>query len=255
VDSSSKGKLQVYVAAEGDIDIRPAPLERDWMDATDQRYAYRCLPLAIANAYGWEILSPAGFSATWQGGAALDAVAIVPDPGEASPAISHFGYGVLTFHVPGLFRTEPGYDLLVQGPMNRPKDGLSPLAGVVETDWTPFTFTMNWAFTAPGTNVRFERGEPFCHVLPVRRGDLERFEPEVRLFDEDPELKAQYETWKESRDHFNAALGQPGSAAQAAGWQKHYHRGQNASGQKSSPKDRRTRLHLKPFRGPGRPGD
>jgi Family of unknown function (DUF6065) len=31
-------------------------MERAWMDATDQRFAYRCLPLNIANAHGWEIL-------------------------------------------------------------------------------------------------------------------------------------------------------------------------------------------------------
>ena len=29
-----------------------APVERDWMEATNQRFAYRCLPLNIANAYG-----------------------------------------------------------------------------------------------------------------------------------------------------------------------------------------------------------
>ena len=172
----NNAKLEVFVAAEGDIALRPAPLDRDWMDATNQRYAYRCLPLNIANAHGWEILCPSGFSATWRGGGMRDDIVIIPDPGASSPVISHFGNGVLTFHVPALFRTEPGFDLMVQGPINRPKDGVSPLAGVVETDWAPFTFTMNWAFTAPGANVRFEKGEPFCHVFPVQRGELERFE-------------------------------------------------------------------------------
>ena len=33
---------------------------------------------------------------------------------------------------------------------------LQPLAGVVETDWLPFPFTMNWLFTQPG-RVRFEK--------------------------------------------------------------------------------------------------
>jgi hypothetical protein len=28
--------------------IRPEPVERDWMDASPQRFAYRCLPLNIA---------------------------------------------------------------------------------------------------------------------------------------------------------------------------------------------------------------
>ena len=34
---------------------------RPWMDETHFRYAYRCLPLTIANAMGWEITLPAGY--------------------------------------------------------------------------------------------------------------------------------------------------------------------------------------------------
>ncbi|MGK6315772.1 DUF6065 family protein [Neorhizobium sp. DT-125] len=36
--------------------------------------------------------------------------------------------------MPCLFRTEPGYDLYVTGPINRPKEAIAPLIGVVETD-------------------------------------------------------------------------------------------------------------------------
>ena len=116
-------KLTAYAIDGQPFEIRPAPFERPWMDATDQRYAYRCLPLNIANAHGWELLSPAGFSAVWRGDAALDAITIIPDPGCTAPVVSHFGYGVMTFHVPCIFRTEAGYDLMVQGPINRRKDG------------------------------------------------------------------------------------------------------------------------------------
>ena len=101
-------KLVAHVIDGHRVEIRPAPLERDWMGATDQRYAYRCLPLNIANAYGWEILSSAGFVAIWDGRTSNDAITIQPDPHTTAPAISHFGHGILTFHVPCLFRTEPG---------------------------------------------------------------------------------------------------------------------------------------------------
>ena len=67
-------KLSAYVVDGHTIDIRPAPADREWMDNIDQRFAYRCLPLSIANAHGWEILCTAGFTAVWDGGRALDAV-------------------------------------------------------------------------------------------------------------------------------------------------------------------------------------
>jgi Family of unknown function (DUF6065) len=118
------------------VDIRPAPVEREWMEETDQRYAYRCLPLNIANAFGWEVLCPSGFTAVWDGGKGIPSLQVHPDGGAPAPAISHFMQGILTFHIRCLFRTEPGYDLMVQGPINRPKDGIAPLSGVIETDWS-----------------------------------------------------------------------------------------------------------------------
>ena len=79
-------KLTAYVVDGHTIDIRPAPADRDWMDNIDQRFAYRCLPLSIANAHGWEILCAAGFSAVWDGGRALDAVTVTADQGAIAPA-------------------------------------------------------------------------------------------------------------------------------------------------------------------------
>ena len=35
----------------------PAPLRREWMDTSADRYAYRCLPLLIANQAGWLALN------------------------------------------------------------------------------------------------------------------------------------------------------------------------------------------------------
>ena len=229
------------------LDIRPAPYERDWMDATDQRYAYRCLPLTIANAHGWEILCPSGFSAYWNGARATDAITITPDHEGHKPAISHFGYGVITFHVSAVFRTEPGFDLMVQGPINRPKDAIAPLSGLVETDWTASTFTMNWQFTRPNTVIRFEQGEPFCHVFPARRGELEKIRPEIRPIADDPELATEFEAWTASRATFLDGLKQPGSDASNAKWQKHYYRGQNLGGTEIAGDDHRTRIRLSPF--------
>ena len=131
-------KLIAYLPDGHRIDIRPAPVERDWMDVTGERFAYRCLPLNIANAHGWEILCPSGFTAVWNGNQDLPAITITfDDPEEQRFAISHFGHGTLTFHIPCLFRIEPGWDLMAQGPINRPKDGIYALAGIIETDWAP----------------------------------------------------------------------------------------------------------------------
>ena len=52
--------------------VRPARAKRQWMDDFPDRHAYRCLPLSIANAFGWEVLCPAPIEIHWNGGMTVE---------------------------------------------------------------------------------------------------------------------------------------------------------------------------------------
>ena len=228
--------------------IRPAPATRPWMDATPESFAYRCLPLNIANAHGWEVLSPCGFEATWNGGADPGAVTITVDPD--APAQSHpvslFGQGVITFHMEAIFRTPPGWNLWVGGSPNRQKDGVAPLTGVIETDWSPFTFTMNWRFTRAGCRVRFEAGEAVAFLFPVQRGVLEGFAPRFVALDADPETARRFEAWSAARDAFHDQMQRAPPKSPSERWQKHYYRGVTVDGEALAA-DHQSKLRLRPF--------
>lgn len=228
--------------------IRAASSRRDWMDSSPESYAYRCLPLAIANAHGWEILAPCGFEAYWNGGMAPQDVVIRPDPGSAAQdlPVPLFGQGVLTFHIAGLFRTAPGWNLWVGGPPNAAKDAIAPLGGIVETDWSPFTFTMNWRFTRPNQWIRFAENEPFCHVFPMQRTAIEAVEPRFVPIEQEPELKGQFDTWSRSRDAFHQEMLRNPPAAPSEKWQKFYYRGVDASGV-TGKDSHQTKLRLRQF--------
>ena len=193
--------------------------------------AHRCLPLATANAYGWELLSPASFTLEWNGGPEKTDIRI--DCHDENPfasfAESNFSAGIITFSTGYIFRTDPGWHMLVTGPLNLPKDGISPLSGVVESDWLPFPFTMNWQFTRPGA-VRFEKGEPFCRIVPIVAKALEETTPEIHLLESDMELAGQFREWRERRDLFrvNVRAGDRQTIRQA--WQKFYFKGELADG-------------------------
>jgi Family of unknown function (DUF6065) len=226
------------------LTLRTGERERDWM-AGDATYARRCLPLLIANQHGWTIHNTVPFRVWWSGGTARRDLKIMPTDRHNLPLVkSHFGNGILTFFLPYLFRTPPGWNLLIRGPANMPKDGASPLEGIVETDWSPASATMNWQITRPDLVVFFEPDEPIAMIVPTRRGELEHFEPRIRDLDEDRALKLEHTLWRRGRGDFLIQMEQPDSEASHQQWQRGYMRGTIGS---TRAHEHQTQLHLRSF--------
>lgn len=237
-------KLTCYALRSDPLTIRPAPTTRAWMDRIHDNHAYRCLPLNIANSHGWELLSPCAFTATWNGG--TNARDIVLQGLDGYPllshfVVSHFAYGIITFHLSYLFRTEPGWSLFAAGSLNSPKDGIAPLTGVIETDWLPYPFTMNWQMTRPGT-VRFDKDEPVCMIFPVPHGAPQTVEPEIVDLDDEPDLRAQTMAWKERRDDFMKRFHAKDPKTLKDAWQRYYFLGKMPDG--STPAQHLSKLRV-----------
>jgi hypothetical protein len=207
----------------------PGKPQRQWMDDSAGRFAYRCLPLLMANCTGWDVILPFSFEAEWNGGDGVDAIEVRTRAtrAEVEPRIaSHFGGGVLTFHTGWLFRTSPGWALRASGPPNAGKDGVTALEGLVESDWLPFPFTMNWRFTRPGV-VSFKSGESFCFISPYPHGWIDQLRPSLHEIGDDPALAAAYRAWSDSRNAFNAGLREGDKEIVAEGWQRAYAHGRD----------------------------
>jgi hypothetical protein len=234
------------LSTEPAIRLVAAARDRAWMDATGARFANRCLPLLIANQAGWFLLSSHALRATWSGGNEKEALEVEYLSGSPPfPATSHFGNGILTWHIPYMFRTPLGFNLIARGPTNWPKDGAFALDGIVETDWAVATFTMNWKITALNRPVLFDEGEPFCMVVPQRRGELEDFQPQIREIADDPDVADAYTKWVESRNRFLRGLNTAEEGALKQQWEKHYFRGTAPDGTKAPL--HQTKLHLREF--------
>jgi hypothetical protein len=226
--------------------IVPAPADREWMDEGTKGWANRCLPLRIANQAGWCILNDTDFDVTWGGKPGLDSLKILPHDKARIPifANSMFGYGILTISIPFLFRMPPLHNLMVRGPANFFKDGAAPLEGLVEADWTPYTFTMNWKITRAMRPIRFTSGEPICMLTPVPRGELNKFQGEIRNLQSDADLLTGYATWHQQRVEREKERLESASN-ERRGVQGHYIRGQGYLGEAGS--GHQTKLSLKPF--------
>ena len=229
------GAVRAYAIQEHPPAMRPARQERAWMDSFPDRHAYRCLPLNIANSHGWEILCPVPIVIEWNGGPTVEDLTVrsekaLPDDRPLDWFCrSNFSRGIFTFHTDYIFRTPPGWDMVATGAVNEPKDNAYALTGVIETDWLPYTFSMNWQTLKPGT-VRFEEGEPFCFVYPIPKQALIGTEMEIHRLQDDDELFRQHEMFRIERDEFlkRVKAGDQQSIKQA--WQRHYFVGRYPDG-------------------------
>jgi hypothetical protein len=246
-DDKERELIAYAIPGRVPMPIVPAPIGRAWIDATSERFARRCLPLLMANQAGWHLLNSHSFRVEWDGGDGTASLRIVYLNGDPPyPATSTFGYGIVTFAVPYLFRTPPGYNLLARGPANCVKDGVTALEGLVETDWAVATFTMNWKLTRAGQVIEFTRDEPICQVVPQRRGEVEDFHPRIEDMATDPKLESDHRHWAESRRLFLIHRRMAPRRLGPTPWQRHYLRGTSPSG--TSAPVHQNRMRPRPFR-------
>jgi hypothetical protein len=210
-----------------------ADYRRDWMDETASNFAYRCLPLTIANQTGWWIRNPVGFTAVWRGKNAPGSIDFLFDtaPPTWTPWINNqFGHGVVTWNTPFLFRTKPvGSRLLILGPANSFKHAIQPLTAIIESDWISMSFTMNWKFTATNIPVRFEVGEPLFQAIPLGSNicsDLQEATVTYMKLSDDPEVDRSYREWSDGRKKFHQQ--KASGEVKHDSWQKDYFTGRDA---------------------------
>jgi len=232
MSQSNQPYLDIYTIDEKAPPLIPGRPQRDWMDIFIERQPYRCLPMTMANSTGWELTCPFTIDIEWNGGPEAEDLKITSPDKKAhisGLAQSHFRSGIVTFHTGYLFRTPPDWAIWCGGPPNWPKDGIYALSGLVETDWLPYPFTMNWQMTRKG-KVRFKKGEPFCFITLSEHRRLDVVQPKIKTLESDKKLSADYKAWNSSRSDFLLRIKARESEATQSGWQRHYMKGEKVSG-------------------------
>lgn len=217
--------------------VEPASLERDWMEISHDKFAYRCLPLNIANQHGWAVYPNDDVIVKWNGGISIQDIQFLS---HGKVAASVFGYGILTFHLDFLVRTPPEYNLFITGAPNHFVRGIQPLTGIFESNWAPYSFTMNWKIDKgyANKNIIFTPEDPICFFFPIQKDYIEDFElTESKFEDQEKEYQDEYNLFYESRRSF-IDKGE-------GGWQKNYFQGKFPSGGKCPYANHKTKIRLK----------
>jgi hypothetical protein len=196
----NKKYIEINRISEKEVfEIIPNDVKRKWMGDTKGN-AYKCVPMNVVNSYGWTVLSPKDFTATWDGGESRDSLQVELE--QDSPfvfAASEFGHGILSVVPDFVVRTSKNISLYVRGVPNQIATGLQALDAIVETDWLPFTFTFNYKFLKPG-RLTIKKGQPLFTFFPIERGFIESFETrEVEIF-KDKEFYEDFLKYVDLRD-------------------------------------------------------
>jgi len=170
--------------------IQQSRLKRDWMDATYNKHAYQCLPMTVANVYGWELILEEDLVVQWDGGNTPPVIL----SGERTSsgrvqAISSI-IGMISINMGWVINTEEGYNTWISGSPNYFLDGAVPLTATIPSYWWPDESQMNWKITKIGEPVTFAAGIPFCFFNIYDNSVLENVEIIQSNLWTDPKLVA-----------------------------------------------------------------
>lgn len=154
-------------------------IKRDWF----VKHAYFCLPLTIANQYGFIVTSLFDFTVMWTGGnnPVDTVVTFEQDQQEVNRLIglqrisSHFGMGTITIQIGFTIRTPSGVNTLICNPPNIFTDGIGHMTAVVETDNLRRDFTFNLKITRPNYPIKITRGDCIGYFLPYPRHFIDKY--------------------------------------------------------------------------------
>jgi hypothetical protein len=105
--------------------------------------------------------------------------------------------------------------MFVSSPANTIIKNATPLSGIVETYWLPYTFTINWKINEPGIPVTVSAGDPIAQIFPIHINMFDDLELEIKdIYEAPEEFKTNLHNWTIERNK------------NINNFQGHYHRGE-----------------------------
>ena len=142
------------------------PKKRSWFTS----HFYKCLPLSIANQYGFVLTLPFDIELTWDGKEHPEGITVKTEDNQSwFKVMSLFGSGIVTIATPFFLRTPPGVNLMTINPPNYILPNITVMSGVVETDNIRGPFTFNIKLQIPGITTTLRKGMPISGIIPIPR--------------------------------------------------------------------------------------
>ena len=151
-------------------------IKRDWFI----EHYYYCLPLTIANQYGFVVKAATDLEIYYPGEESPASVKVgdglnLTDRFRPQKYFTNFLNGVVTIENNFQLRTPPNVNLMVIQPPNYFINGIHCMSGVVEADNLSRTFSFNLKVTEPGKKIKIKKGQWLAAFIPVPRFYVDSF--------------------------------------------------------------------------------
>jgi len=173
--------IKAYKRPGSKVNIEQTKVQRDWMDLTSDRHAYKCFPVSLANSVGYSISFTEDVEFIWDGisDSSDNHVKIIRGHELCSTGRAN---GTINFHCDIIFKTEENMSMLSIVPPNHFIDGAMPFTSIISTSFHNETFPIAWKITRPNTNIVIPAGTPLVTLIPISLKGLS--EIELDLYDQ-----------------------------------------------------------------------
>lgn len=168
--------IDAYITKGHRVKIEQTLVQRDWMDATADRHAYKCFPVSLANSIGWSISFLDDIEFVWDGilDTTPDHVKVI----RSGPNVcdTNRGNGTISFNSEIMFKTNENMSIVSIVPPNYFIDGAVPFTSIISTSFFPHGYPVAWRITKPNQNIIIPAGTPVATLIPISLGGLSQIE-------------------------------------------------------------------------------
>jgi hypothetical protein len=152
--------------------IEPLSAKRDWMEATFDKHAYRCLPVTITNQLGWAISFPEDITFMWDGQISTSGEHVKILAGEKYVQTGR-GQATVSFETGLVFRTPENYSLLTYNIPNMFIEGVAPYTTIISSSFFEGPLPVAWKITKAFVPITIKANQPIAAVFPISLTEIQ----------------------------------------------------------------------------------
>jgi hypothetical protein len=149
------------------VKLEQTKIQRDWMDQTFEKHAYKCFPVSQANTIGWSISFLHDIEFIWDGisDASDGHVKVLQDDGNVCNTDRR--NGTISFNSGLYFKTSENMSILSISPPNYFIDGAAAFTSIVSTSFYDNVYPVSWKITKPNVKIKIPAGTPVATLIPL----------------------------------------------------------------------------------------